>query len=219
MRSRTATLIAITLVTAGIFYMIGFLNGTSTGERMIHTARQEIEYQKRVASRADDVAEAWKLRNERLTTELAELSTQKENLASQYASLYAEHTTLSEQHAQLVNARKVSTTRRASLSPQVPRSSRGTGSVEQWRELTEKYFGDNTDAALSVMAGESAGDPNARNKSGASGLMQQMEQYWPERSAAAGFAGASIYDPEANIAVSAMLSKGGTDWSHWSVKP
>lgn len=99
--------------------------------------------------------------------------------------------------------------------------SRDISGVEQWRPLVAKYFKpENVDAALSVIAGESGGNPNAKNStSGASGLFQQMPQYWAQRSAAAGFAGASIFDPEANIAASAVLSNGGDSWSHWCVKP
>ncbi len=49
-------------------------------------------------------------------------------------------------------------------------------------------------------------DPNATNpSSGAAGLFQHLPKYWASRSAAAGYAGASIYDPNANVAVAAWL--------------
>jgi len=98
--------------------------------------------------------------------------------------------------------------------------------VERWRRLVEKYFpADRVEEALYVINGESGGNPRAVNRtSGAAGLFQHMPQYWAARAANAGFPGASIFDPEANIAASALLVKGslsrGRDaWSHWSVKP
>ena len=98
---------------------------------------------------------------------------------------------------------------------------RSIAGVEQWRELVARYFDARyVDDALSVMQGESGGNPDAKNpNSSASGLFQHLARYWDGRSAAAGWAGADIFDPEANIAVAAWLSKGGSDWGHWSVKP
>jgi len=100
-----------------------------------------------------------------------------------------------------------------------------TSGVEQWRSLVDEYFPDeNVDAALSVMRKESGGNPNSVNSSsGASGLFQQMPRYWPARLAAAEVVfwdlPDSIFEPRANIAVSAVLSNGGRDWNHWSAKP
>ena len=74
---------------------------------------------------------------------------------------------------------------------------------------------------MRVMACESLGDPNARNpRSGASGLFQHMPRYWPERSAAAGFGGRSIFDPEANVGVAAWMiyEYPGGGWKHWVCK-
>lgn len=61
-------------------------------------------------------------------------------------------------------------------------------------------------------------DPNIVNRggSGASGYFQHMPAYWAERSAAAGYSGASIFDPDANVAVGAWLYY--TDGpGHWPV--
>ncbi len=89
------------------------------------------------------------------------------------------------------------------------------------RTLVEAYFlPQYVDDALNVAWCESKYDPDAANPtSSARGLFQHLGRYWPERSAQAGWAGASILDPEANIAVAAWLSKGGSDWSHWVCKP
>jgi hypothetical protein len=104
----------------------------------------------------------------------------------------------------------------------VRRSSSSTGStsmgsnVEQWRYLVAAYFpADQVNLALRVMVCESGGNPTAKNPgSSASGLFQHLGKYWTKRSAAAGFAGASIFDPTANVAVAAWLAAQG--WSHWN---
>lgn len=94
---------------------------------------------------------------------------------------------------------------------------RRTYRAEQWRPLVERYFppGD-VDWALRVIWCESRGDPNASNGSH-DGLMQQSRRYWPGRAAKAGWAGASPFDPEANLAVSAWLLRTGGR-SHWTCR-
>lgn len=89
--------------------------------------------------------------------------------------------------------------------------------VEIWRPVVAQYFeADQVDTALRVMACESGGNPDAKNKhSSASGLFQHLSKYWPSRAAAAGFPGASVFDPEANIAASAWLQQ-NHGWYHWS---
>lgn len=89
------------------------------------------------------------------------------------------------------------------------------------RALMEAYFlPQYVNDALSVAWCESKYDPDAAHpRSSARGLFQHLARYWPERSVAAGWAGASILDPEANVAVAAWLSNGGADWSHWVCKP
>ena len=50
--------------------------------------------------------------------------------------------------------------------------------------------------------------------SGAAGLFQHIPRYWSDRSTKAGFAGADIYDPNANVGVAAYLvDRDG--WKHW----
>ncbi len=93
------------------------------------------------------------------------------------------------------------------------------GGVEQWRGLVATYFraGD-VDRALWIMACESGGNPNVQHgnrSSGAAGLMQHLPRYWAARSAAAGFAGASIFDPTANVATAAWLRDQPGGWLHW----
>ena len=96
--------------------------------------------------------------------------------------------------------------------------------VERWRPIVEEAIvamgGPVEDSYrfLSVMRCESQGDPDAYNaSSGASGLMQHLEVYWPARARAAGFEGASPFDPVANIYTSAWLiyRATGGGWQHW----
>ena len=52
--------------------------------------------------------------------------------------------------------------------------------------------------------------------SGASGLMQQMSTWWESRARAAGFEGASPFDPRANIFVSGyLIYRSPNSWHHW----
>ena len=107
------------------------------------------------------------------------------------------------------------------VKPQVrttPITARGMGNdVEQWVPLILVYFpAAELDLVLCVMTAESGGNPNAYNpSSGASGLFQHIPKYWADRSTAAGWAGASIWDPVANTAVAAWLSA-RDGWGHWN---
>lgn len=66
---------------------------------------------------------------------------------------------------------------------------------------------------------ESRWDANAKNpRSSASGLFQHLATYWDSRSESAGWAGADIFDPEANVAVAAWLFYHGGGPSHWVCK-
>lgn len=89
--------------------------------------------------------------------------------------------------------------------------------VEQWRGLVESYFAAGDVAwAMRVMKCESKGDPDAKNPySSASGLFQHLARYWDERSAKAGWGGANIFDPTANVAVAAWLFYSGGGAGHW----
>ncbi len=100
---------------------------------------------------------------------------------------------------------------------------RGAG---QWRPIVERYFRPSlVEDALWVMQCESRGNPDATNPvSNAAGLYQFLPGTWTYASAAAGFAGASRYDPEANIATAAWLAhryqdRGASPWSPWSCRP
>jgi soluble lytic murein transglycosylase-like protein len=98
--------------------------------------------------------------------------------------------------------------------------------VEEWRYLVEQYFAaDLVDEALAVMRCESLGDPLAYNPaSGASGLFQFIPSTWAWASDGAGFAGASPFDPGANVGSAAWLVQRSIDqgkdaWTHWTCKP
>lgn len=99
--------------------------------------------------------------------------------------------------------------------------------VERWRSIvTESVYawGGNDDDVhrfLRIMQCESAGLPDAKNpNSSASGLMQHLTRFWPDRAARAGLPNANVFDPYANIYVSAWLAleaaEGG--WHHWLCK-
>ena len=91
--------------------------------------------------------------------------------------------------------------------------------VERWRPIVAAYFpSDRVDWALRIMECESHGDPDAKNPtSTASGLFQHLASLWQERTIAAGWEGADIFDPFANIAMAAWLLETGGP-GHWVCK-
>ncbi len=90
--------------------------------------------------------------------------------------------------------------------------------LDDWRPLVELFFeGGDVDRAMAVMACESRGDRWAKNpRSTASGLFQHLASLWPPRAAAAGYSGADVFDPVANVAVAAWLVYDGGGWRHWN---
>jgi peptidoglycan hydrolase CwlO-like protein len=97
--------------------------------------------------------------------------------------------------------------------------------VEQWRGLVSAYFpASRVEEALAILDCESNGDPNAHNPySGAAGLFQFLPSTWASTSPQAGFAGASVFDAEANIGSAAWLgnyyaSRGQDFWRPWSCR-
>ncbi len=100
-----------------------------------------------------------------------------------------------------------------------------SGSAEQWRSLVSQFFpGNRVDEALRIIDCESNGNPNAENPySGAAGLFQFLPSTWATTAPSAGYAGASVFDPEANIASAAWLANryqelGYYFWQPWSCK-
>ena len=100
--------------------------------------------------------------------------------------------------------------------------------MEAWRPLVSAHFPpERVDEALRIIRCESKGDPTAVNPySGASGLFQFLSRTWEWASAEAGWAGASVFDPEANIASAAWLVQTSIDtdhprgpWGHWTCSP
>jgi len=100
-------------------------------------------------------------------------------------------------------------------------------SVEQWRPMAATavfhFGGDAGDVHrfLRIMQCESGGDPDAKNpNTSASGLMQHLTRFWDDRSERAGRPGADVFDPEANIWVSAWLALAAPEggWKHWICK-
>jgi hypothetical protein len=92
----------------------------------------------------------------------------------------------------------------------------GDDPVGQWTPLVSQFFeAADVNLALRIISCESGGDPNAKNPhSSASGLFQHLARFWPDRSRLAGWPGADIFDPVANVAVAAdLFYRDGP--SHW----
>ena len=103
--------------------------------------------------------------------------------------------------------------------PYDDKSAEFTWAVERWRPVADMYFpSDRVDWALRIIECESHGDPEAKNpNSSASGLFQHLGSLWGERTTAAGWEGADIFEPFANIAMAAWLFETGGP-SHWVCK-
>jgi len=86
------------------------------------------------------------------------------------------------------------------------------------RSLVEAYFApQDVELAMVVAFCESRYDANATNRSsGAAGLFQHLPKFWADRTARAGWAGADIYDPQANVALAAWLVYSNGGWKHWN---
>ncbi|MGH8925205.1 MAG: transglycosylase SLT domain-containing protein [Acidimicrobiia bacterium] len=98
--------------------------------------------------------------------------------------------------------------------------------VERWRLLVSSYFPSAwAESALRIIQCESLGDPEAYNPySGASGLFQFLPGTWAVISPKAGFAAASVFEPEANVGTAAWLAAyyqnlGRNPWSPWYCTP
>ncbi len=90
-------------------------------------------------------------------------------------------------------------------------------SLEDLRPLVAAFFEPrHVNLALRVIRCESRGNPTAKNPtSSASGLFQHLGSLWDGRAAKAGWEGADVFDPVANVAVAAWLVYEGGGWSHW----
>jgi hypothetical protein len=88
----------------------------------------------------------------------------------------------------------------------------------QIRSLVETFFRpEDVSRAIRIAWCESSFNPvNINPVTGTSGLFQHAPDTWAARSSAAGYPGADILDPEANVAVAAwMLYELPGGWSHW----
>ncbi|MDH3261021.1 MAG: hypothetical protein OEM81_05670 [Acidimicrobiia bacterium] len=94
----------------------------------------------------------------------------------------------------------------------------GKLSETEARGIIALFFApDDVELALEIAYCESRWDPGVTNgSSGAAGLFQHLPRFWVDRSEAAGWAGANLYDAHANTAVSAWLVYQGGGWSHWA---
>ena len=136
---------------------------------------------------------------------------QVENLPDPTIEAVHEWNAMMDRHPEFVSPPSVSTP--------APATQPWTGDVEMWRPLVTQYFQPNdVEWALAIIQCESSGNPNALHPGSlASGLMQHLQRYWADRSARAGWSGASVFDPEANIAVGAWLYYTGGP-GHWVCK-
>lgn len=124
-----------------------------------------------------------------------------------------------------IDAERAETARRDAAIAESERQARYAAvSAAAWHRLPDwllplvvdaaDAWGANPVKLARIVVCESGGNPNARNASGASGLGQHLARYWPARATAAGLSGASVFDPWANLSVSAMmLAQSDSPWN------
>jgi hypothetical protein len=87
--------------------------------------------------------------------------------------------------------------------------------TEQWRSLVAAYFpAESVQIVLDIMQCESGGSPGATNGVH-QGLMQENVNLHQAKADALFGPGRSLYEPEVNIAVAAVIS-GGYSWGAWA---
>lgn len=87
------------------------------------------------------------------------------------------------------------------------------------REIVGRHFHrEDVNRAIRVAWCESSFNPQSvSSATGAAGLFRLDPAHWAERSALAGYTGADIFDPEANVAVAAwMVYNMPEGWTAWS---
>ncbi len=113
--------------------------------------------------------------------------------------------------------------------PETFRAPPGRTGVD-WRPLVATYFrSEDVDRVLDIIACESSGNPSAWNEQAtshghATGLLQHLEDYWPDRAVkanAAGYTnGGDIWSAEDQMAVSAWLAyRTPQGFGHWVCNP
>lgn len=95
-----------------------------------------------------------------------------------------------------------------------PASPQATGSVEEIVRAAARRHGLDENYFVSIAMCESTMNPGAVNygyseNGNPSGLFQHLSGYWPARAAKYGYAGASVFDAEANANVTAGMFRDG----------
>lgn len=89
----------------------------------------------------------------------------------------------------------------------------------RWAGIVNDYFAGHVGEALYVIRGESGGDPRADN-----GVCRGLYQVHACHAAAFKHITGkpyywAVFNARANIRFAAYMSRGGRDWSAWSVRP
>jgi hypothetical protein len=121
---------------------------------------------------------------------------------------------LAQQKAQNNIKRKTVYTQKALVSP-TPQTTYSGGSVESLIAYWTGVYGGDANYHIKIARCESGLRSGATGGGLYAGVFQQHLGYWPARAARFGFAGASAYDANANVAVSiAMMRTMG--YGHWA---
>lgn len=159
-------------------------------------------------NKASEQKETDKAEVERLQKEKNELEQQKLDLERQLQAKLEQKSKLAQASERAINAATMTQTASASSAP-------SGGSVESIVRRAAIRHGLNPDWFVQLAMCESTMNPNAVNynyyeNGHPSGLFQHISGYWPSRAAQYGYAGASVFDAEANANVTAAMWVGGS---------
>lgn len=147
---------------------------------------------------------------DKLKQQQNDLEKQKEDLESQLQAKLDEKNRIATASAKVANAATGTTT--------VSAATYSGGSIEAIIKNAAVKYGLDPDWFYGLAKCESTWNPNAINYNYTdpgtgthpAGLFQHVMGYWPARAAQYGYAGASVFDPEANANVTAAMWKTGS---------
>jgi hypothetical protein len=143
-----------------------------------------------------------------------ELDIQKQNEAQE--SLNRQQQELQRQQQIAIKKKKTKTKPKVAVNTNFTKPTTApSGSVESLIYHWTSVYGGDPGYHVKIARCESGLNPNSVGGGGLYlGVYQQHSKYWAARAARYGFAGASPFDANANVAVSIAMMRGGM-YSHW----
>ncbi len=208
----------IIVVSAAALILVGF---TAVGITDAVNKKDQIEFQKvELKSKSTEINEL-NVKYDKLNEELEKASDEKSTSQEEIQKLQSEKEELEKQKQELNSKLQAKLNSQSNAKVASATTSNGSGgNLEAIVRNAAIKNGLDPDWFWGVAKCESTWNPNAVNynyfetKNGVryypSGLFQHLSNYWPARAAAHGYAGASVFDAEANANVTASMWKSGS---------